>query len=102
MKDETNFRALVEQRRWSAQAFSAVWRRACQELDETPGAPAVGEVPLSERTFQRWMLGGLGTMPRGDYRCVLEHLFGMSAEELFGPVTPGADQGQARAGEPTA
>ncbi|MFD7898964.1 XRE family transcriptional regulator [Streptomyces sp. NPDC059743] len=100
----TNFRATVQQRRWTYEAFCIQWKRACEELAERDKDPRLATVPMSRRTFDRWMKGDLTERgPRPDTARVLEYLFGMPMGQIFaqsheGP--PDHPAGQLPVGEP--
>ena len=80
----TRFRLLVQERRWTYEAFCVQWRRACEELSAQDGDPRFAALPLSRRTFDRWMQGNISQRgPRPDAARVLAHLTGMSVEQLF-------------------
>lgn len=86
MSARTNFRTTVQERHWTFEAFCVQWQRACEEVAERDRDPRLATVPISRRTFDRWMKGGLSEKgPRPDSVRVLEHLFGMSTTVLFGP-----------------
>lgn len=96
----TNFRTIVQERRWTYEAFCIQWKRACEELAERDRDPRLATVPMSRRTFDRWMKGDLTERgPRPDTARVLEYLFGMAVGQVFaqsdeGP-TEGPDQAEA-------
>ena len=82
----TKFRTTVQQRRWTFEAFCIQWKRACEELAERDRDPRLTTLPMSRRTFDRWMKGELSKRgPRPDSARVLEHLFGITVADLFGP-----------------
>lgn len=82
----TNFRTTVQERRWTYEAFCVQWKRACEELAERDRDPRLATVPMSRRTFDRWMKGDLTERgPRPDTARVLEYLFGTTTAVLFGP-----------------
>lgn len=82
----TYFRVLVQERRWTFEGFCAQWDRAARELAQRDGDPRLASIPLSRRTFDRWMSGDIGgNGPRPDTARILEHLFGVPVKELFGP-----------------
>jgi tetratricopeptide (TPR) repeat protein len=80
----TRFRLLIQERRWTYEAFCVQWRRACEELAAQDGDPRLAALPLSRRTFDRWMQGDISQRgPRPDAARVLAHLTGISVEQLF-------------------
>ncbi|WP_405814134.1 XRE family transcriptional regulator [Streptomyces sp. NBC_01390] len=80
----TNFRTTVQERRWTFEAFCIQWKRACEELAERDRDPRLATVPMSRRTFDRWMKGDLTERgPRPDTARVLEYLFGMAVGQVF-------------------
>ncbi|MCM2431007.1 XRE family transcriptional regulator [Streptomyces sp. RKAG337] len=100
----TNFRTTVQERRWTFEAFCIQWKRACEELAERDRDPRLATVPMSRRTFDRWMKGDLTERgPRPDTARVLEYLFGMPVGKIFAESDEGpADlpAGQLPAEEP--
>lgn len=79
----TALRSVVTERHWRPfKAFRVQFLKAARELAEREGDPEFGRLDVSERQFQRWLDGG---QPR-PYSCrVLEHLFGLTIEELMAP-----------------
>ncbi|MFI5857432.1 hypothetical protein [Streptomyces parvulus] len=89
------FRVLVQERRWTYEALCIQWKRARAELAEKDGDPRLAGVDLPRRTFDRWMKGELSERgPRPDSARVLEHLFGLTTADLFGPPPPDREAGQ--------
>ncbi|MEU2607658.1 hypothetical protein [Streptomyces albus] len=80
----TYFRTLIQQRKWTFEALCIQWKRAREDLAQKDNDPRLASVTLSRRTFDRWMKGDLVT-PRPDTARVVEHLFGLTCAELFGP-----------------
>ncbi|WP_326812457.1 hypothetical protein OIE62_06740 [Streptomyces scopuliridis] len=88
----TNFHTIIRERRWKFEAFCIHWKRACEELAERDKEPRLATVPISRRTFDRWMNGELSESgPRPDAARVLEYLFGMTTAVLFGPPSDRVD-----------
>lgn len=83
----TYFRTLIQQRKWTYEALCIQWKRAREDLAEKDNDPRLASVTLSRRTFDRWMKGDVST-PRPDTARVVEHLFGLTCAELFGPPPP--------------
>ncbi|MBZ3908453.1 MULTISPECIES: tetratricopeptide repeat protein [Streptomyces] len=80
----TNFRTIVQERRWTYEAFCIQWKRACEELAERDRDPRLATVPMSRRTFDRWMKGDLTERgPRPDTARVVEYLFGIPVGQVF-------------------
>ncbi|MGW6145727.1 hypothetical protein, partial [Streptomyces sp. NPDC055140] len=79
----TYFRVLVQGRRWTYEALCIQWKRAREELAKKDGDPRLVDIELPRRTFDHWMTGD--SKPRPDAARVLEYLFNLSVEVLFGP-----------------
>ncbi|MFD4634846.1 hypothetical protein ACFVYR_36045 [Streptomyces sp. NPDC058284] len=79
----TNFRLEVQRRNWTWTAFALQWRNACEDLARQDREPQLAHLPLSKRTFQRWMNGEVAAGPRRTAARVLEHLFGLPVEHLM-------------------
>ncbi|MEV7192330.1 hypothetical protein AB0N81_11060 [Streptomyces sp. NPDC093510] len=79
----TNFRLEVQRRNWTWTAFALQWRNACEDLARQDREPRLAHLPLSKRTFQRWMNGEVAAGPRRSAARVLEHLFGLPVEHLM-------------------
>lgn len=79
----TNFRLEVQKRNWTWEAFALQWRIACEDLARQDREPQLAHLPISKRTFHRWMSGEVTAGPRRPAARVLEHLFGLPAEELM-------------------
>ncbi|WP_331733445.1 hypothetical protein OG948_59640 (plasmid) [Embleya sp. NBC_00888] len=94
---QTLFRALVLERGWSRFAtFDVKFGLARDALAGREREPDLHRVTVSERTFERWMAGGLSSLPRPDTCRILEHLFGNTADELFATaVSAGQGPGDA-------
>jgi tetratricopeptide (TPR) repeat protein len=90
MKTMTLFRQLVQDRGWTTvETFSVHFGRAAKQLAEETGERRLADVSVSRRTFDRWMTGGLKSMPQRDTRRVLERLFQQPVAHLFAaPATP--------------
>ncbi len=92
MKQEpktTNFRLEVRKRNWTWEAFAVQWRRACNDLAQKDQEPQLASLPLSRRTFDRWMSGEVTDGPRRAAARVLEHLFGLPVQHLMSPPQAG-------------
>ncbi|MEU5900287.1 hypothetical protein [Streptomyces venezuelae] len=78
----TKFRLEVERQNWTYEAFVRRWRKACNELAALDREPELALLPLSRRTYWRWMNGEV-TAPQQAPARVLEHLFGLPAKTLL-------------------
>ncbi len=86
----TNFRLEVRKRNWTWEAFAVQWRRVCKELAHKEQEPELASLPLSRRTFDRWMSGEIADGPRRPAARVLEYLFGLPAPYLMAPPQQGS------------
>jgi hypothetical protein len=86
VKATTLFRLLVQERSWTTvQTFSTQFTKAAREFAAETGERRLADVTVSRRTFDRWMLGELKSMPQVDTRRILEHLFQHPVVRLFAP-----------------
>lgn len=77
----TMLKVLVDQRKWRYVDFARAFAAAAEEvLGLGPGNPTVGE-----SAFRRWTGGKLRGLPGADTCRVLEAMFQVPAETLFGP-----------------
>jgi tetratricopeptide (TPR) repeat protein len=84
----TLFRQLVQERGWTTiETFAVHFSRAARQLAEEANERRIADVSVSRRTFDRWMAGGLKSMPQRDTRRVLERLFHQPAAHLFAAPT---------------
>lgn len=77
------FRRLVQEKRWTYEAFCLHFGRAAAEAAEIERDPRIASVAVSHRTFGRWMAGDIKGLPSAEACLVLEHLLGRRAEDLF-------------------
>ncbi|MER5549665.1 hypothetical protein ABT072_46550 [Streptomyces sp. NPDC002589] len=81
---------LVHERRWDNWCvFACHLEHAARDLAGKTDTPRLLGVSVARRTFDRWMIGELDSLPQRDHQVVLEHLLGFPCVELFGPP-PGA------------
>ncbi|KAB7835494.1 hypothetical protein [Streptomyces mobaraensis] len=84
----TFFRLLVQERQWTTiQTFAAHFTKAARDLAAESGERRLADVTVSRRTFDRWMAGGLKSLPQRDTRRILEYLFQQPVARLFAPTT---------------
>lgn len=80
----TLFRQMVQERRWTtSETFSTHFAKAGRELAEQTGNRRLGEISVPRRTFDRWMVGEVRSLPQRDTRRILEHLFQQPVAKLF-------------------
>ena len=80
-------KALVAERHWSYNAFSARFKTTAQEIAETDNEPRMGTLGVAERTYMNWMSGVVKGLPAPDACRVLERMFGYPVEALFAPAS---------------
>ncbi|MGW1976538.1 hypothetical protein [Streptomyces sp. NPDC001889] len=83
MATATRFGQLVRERGWTYERFSGHFARAAGELAQRCGDRRLGSLAVSRATFERWVSGGIRTVPRSAVARVLEHLFGEPVSVLF-------------------
>ncbi|WP_439681607.1 helix-turn-helix domain-containing protein [Embleya sp. MST-111070] len=94
---ETRFRRVIVERRWSSfETFDVKFSLARDALAGREREPRLCEIVVSRRTFERWMAGGVKTLPQPNTCRILEHLLGVAAQDLFAD----ADSGKSLADEP--
>jgi hypothetical protein len=83
----TLLRALITLRHWQRfETFTVQFRRAARELAEKEGEPAIAQMTVSSRQFERWYSGNIKTAPHPDSCRVLEYMFGYPVRQLLGPA----------------
>lgn len=81
----TLFRPLVQERQWDNwSVFASHLERAARDLAAKTDEPRLFGVFVARRSFDRWMIGDLDSLPHRDHQVVLEHLLGYPCAELFG------------------
>ena len=91
----TLLRVLVTRRHWRPfEAFRTQYERAARELAERDQDPRLGRLSVGKRQFDRWLAGGLKTMPDRDHCRVLEYLFGHPVEQLLAQAPQEPDRAQ--------
>ncbi|MGW2690140.1 hypothetical protein ACWC6I_44230 [Streptomyces sp. NPDC001414] len=79
------------------ETFTLHFTRAASEVARLDGTPSLASVYVARKTWDRWMVGDIKSLPRPTTSRVLEHLFGEPAEQLFGPLAPEAKPSSATA-----
>ncbi|MFK0159690.1 hypothetical protein ACIQVK_47465 [Streptomyces sp. NPDC090493] len=93
MRRAIRFPKVVEARRMRVyETFTVRFKRAAKEVARLDGDPTLASVYVSRSTWDRWMVGDIKGLPRRPTCRVLEHLLDETAEQLFGPAEPNADQ----------
>ncbi|MGQ4402230.1 hypothetical protein ACN6K4_002973 [Streptomyces hayashii] len=91
MRRVIRFPEVVEAHRMRIyETFTLHFERAAKEAARLDGNPSLASVYVSRSTWDRWMVGDIKGLPRQATCRVLEHLFQLSAEHLFGPLAPEA------------
>ncbi len=91
---------LLRKRHWRVfRTFEVQFARAAREVAEREQEPAIANVTVSPRTFERWYHGQVKNMPRPDASRVLEHLFGLPVEQLLGPADAARSENPEGAGK---
>jgi hypothetical protein len=81
--EENLLKVLVKQRQWVFEAFRSKFEQAAKLLADEEHDSRLRNLPVSERTFRRWLAGDTKTLPQPDYGRVLERLFDRPVAELF-------------------
>lgn len=81
--EENLFKVLVNQRQWVYEAFRSQFEQAARLLADEEQDSRLRTVTVGERTYRRWLAGGVKTLPQPDLCRVLERLLGYPAAELF-------------------
>jgi hypothetical protein len=82
----TLLRALVTERHLQRyDSFLAWFTRAAKALADREGEPALASATIGRRQYERWLSGIIAGQPYPDACRVLEHMFGYTVDELFGP-----------------
>ncbi|HSK97506.1 MAG TPA: hypothetical protein VK891_12880 [Euzebyales bacterium] len=83
----TLLRALVTRRHLQRyESFVPRFEEAARALAARERDPRLGSATIGRRQYERWLSGTLVGRPHPDACRILEHLFGCSVDELFGPV----------------
>ncbi len=86
MPRPTLFRELLQERRWDNWCiFAAHLDRAARDLARQGRSTRVLGVSIARRTFDRWMIGELESLPHRDTQVATEYLLGFPFDALFGP-----------------
>jgi hypothetical protein len=86
--EPTLLRVLITGRHWQRfETFAAQFSRAARSLADREGEPAIGQVTVSSRQFERWYAGKVKTVPHPDACRVLENMFGYPVDQLLGSAS---------------
>ncbi|MFP8887718.1 hypothetical protein [Streptomyces mangrovi] len=84
MERPTVFQMLIRERRLQDyHRFRQAYEAAARELAQTRGPVSLRSCTIGRRQFLRWAHGDMVGIPRSDARRVLEHMFLLTAEQLF-------------------
>lgn len=89
MERRTVFQVLIDERRWREyEVFKRHYEAAAEVLAEREGPRSLRTSTIGRRQFMRWAHGKLEGVPRSEARRILEYLFQVPAEQLFGQAEP--------------